>query len=451
MRRAALLLMLWVSLGFPAALANPPLPSTDDARVSWPTSWVDLLQDLALLAEQPHYSDAELKHASKAFINLRGEMQRKSVTDEQTRFDALQNSHQLENWIRLNQPQYQAFRLLQQALKSEQQLQSLPRPDTDLIRHLSLGQSHPEVVVLRRLLAARLGERLPAHLNNRAVWDPALIEALKRYQGHNGLNTTGTLTPATIDSIMASGEHRIKAIRYSLRQWLQLPPRLNGDSIIVNLPHFNLLVLQDNQVRLTLPVIVGNPNTPTPRFNSRFNSITVNPSWTPPYSIISSELIPAYHRDSQSLKRQGFELLSGPRSAPEKLPWSEVESLERALANHRLVQRPGSNNALGKARLNLVNSNAIYLHDTPNRKLFRQTNRALSHGCIRVGNIDALLTYLADQAPRASRDAVRAALKTGDSLTRRIRSKTEVYIVYMPAWPNADGTLSIAADIYNKI
>ncbi|SDK01241.1 Putative peptidoglycan binding domain-containing protein [Ferrimonas sediminum] len=444
-------LMLIGCLWLPGVDATPASTTTDSTMLEWPQTWIALLQDLSLLPEQPEYGDAQLKAASKAFISLKGQLQQRSVSRELSSFDALQSSDQLASWIRQSQPQYQAFKLLQRALQSEQKLQNLPRPDATLIRDLSLGQSHPEVVLLRRLLAARLGEVLPEHLRNRAVWDPPLIDALKRYQNINGLKVTGTLTPATLGSVVASGQHRIDAIQYSLRQWLQLPPSLQGDSIIVNLPHFNLLVLQDNRVKLTLPVIVGSPKTPTPRFNSKFNSITINPSWTPPYSIIKNELLPAYQRDPKSLKRQGFELLSGSRNAPQKLPWSEVSSLKQVLKSHRLTQRPGNNNALGKARLNLVNSNAIYLHDTPNRKLFRRANRALSHGCIRVGNIDHLLTYLSEQAPRATRNAVQAALQSGDPLTRRIRNKTEVYIVYMPAWPNPDGSLSIATDIYNII
>ncbi|VEI46874.1 murein L,D-transpeptidase [Actinobacillus equuli] len=46
----------------------------------------------------------------------------------------------------------------------------------------------------------------------------------------------------------------------------------------------------------------------------------------------------------------------------------------------------------------MPSSDAIYLHDTPNRGLFGKTDRALSSGCVRVERSDDLASILLKEA-----------------------------------------------------
>ncbi|WP_164125956.1 L,D-transpeptidase family protein, partial [Stenotrophomonas maltophilia] len=57
-------------------------------------------------------------------------------------------------------------------------------------------------------------------------------------------------------------------------------------------------------------------------------------------------------------------------------------------------QPPGAANALGKMKFMFPNRHAIYLHDTPSRQYFGQSYRALSNGCVRVQNPEALAEVL---------------------------------------------------------
>ena len=68
--------------------------------------------------------------------------------------------------------------------------------------------------------------------------------------------------------------------------------------------------------------------------------------------------------------------------------------LERAEAARRgyirtkrgaIRQKPGPGNSLGQMKVEMANSHAIYLHDTPSKSLFEREIRAFSHGCIRLG------------------------------------------------------------------
>ncbi|BDY05937.1 L,D-transpeptidase family protein [Ferrimonas sp. YFM] len=445
--RSLILLLLTLSL----PLQGQPLwPAPGQAP--WADHWYQLLVDLQFSAERPADA-AQANLASERLVRFQASLQGRSPDPTLQKLTQIGSADELQAWVNGIAPSYQAFERLRAALHEELKLASLPRPDFTEISAYSLGQAHKELVPLRRLLAARLGETLPPHLVNRDVWDPPLIDALRRFQRESQLPESGRLTPETIAALSMDNQARLAAIRFSLRQWLQLPPKLSGDAILVNLPHYQLMALEGKKVHMVLPVIIGAPETPTPRFNSRFSTVTLNPSWTPPWSIIRGELLPAYRRDSNSLKRQGFELIDPKTPGSLPLPWQSVApgQLPDLLSQYQLKQKPGSNNALGTARLNLVNSNAIFLHDTPNRKLFRRSQRALSHGCIRIQDIDRLLSYLERNIPLPERQKLQYAKKSRDSFTQRLGTTAKVYIVYMPAWPKGDNGASIAADIYNLI
>ena len=49
-----------------------------------------------------------------------------------------------------------------------------------------------------------------------------------------------------------------------------------------------------------------------------------------------------------------------------------------------MVQPPGAANALGRIKFNFPNKFQVYLHDTPEKRLFSADKRAFSHGCMRV-------------------------------------------------------------------
>ena len=56
-------------------------------------------------------------------------------------------------------------------------------------------------------------------------------------------------------------------------------------------------------------------------------------------------------------------------------------------------QLPGPGNALGRIKFEMPNEFDAYLHDTPLRSLFAKAERHLSHGCIRVGQIQPLASF----------------------------------------------------------
>jgi len=66
---------------------------------------------------------------------------------------------------------------------------------------------------------------------------------------------------------------------------------------------------------------------------------------------------------------------------PDTIRWSRYP---REKLPFQFKQGSGEGNALGKFKFVFENNSSVYLHDTNNKNGFRMSNRAISHGCVRV-------------------------------------------------------------------
>lgn len=114
---------------------------------------------------------------------------------------------------------------------------------------------------------------------------------------------------------------------------------------------------------------------------------------------------------------------------------------------YRIRQKAGDDSALGRYKFNMPSSDAIYLHDTPNRGLFGKTGRALSSGCVRVEKSDELATILLKEAGWGS-DKKNQVLGSKKTTSAQIRSDNPVYLYYVTAWVEG-GKVQTLPDIYN--
>ena len=96
-------------------------------------------------------------------------------------------------------------------------------------------------------------------------------------------------------------------------------------------------------------------------------SVNLNPTWTVPTSIIKNEIIPHMQKDPGYLARAKIRILdnSGKEVDPKSINWST----QRA-TNYTLRQDSGAGNSLGSIRINMPNKLAVYMHDTPSKRLF---------------------------------------------------------------------------------
>jgi murein L,D-transpeptidase YcbB/YkuD len=209
-------------------------------------------------------------------------------------------------------------------------------------------------------------------------------------------------------------------LRVNMERWRWMPRSIATNYLYVNVPSYELRVMQDGVQLSSYDVVVGARGTPTPQMVSPTGSFVVNPAWYVPASIVRKSGLRA--------GRGGF---IGRRNADGSMT---------------VMQPPGPRNALGRIKFNLENDQAIYLHDTNAKAAFDRDARALSHGCVRVKDIDQLATELMEQGGDGA--ALAEALAGTQTATLQLPQTWPVYIVYFTADTDENGAVVTYGDPY---
>ena len=309
-----------------------------------------------------------------------------------------------------------------------------------------------EALGRERAIAAQGG--WPKDLRERLLLEGDLHEndpldvGLKRFQWRHGLDQTGELDSDTKAELNVTAEARAEQVRINLERWRWLPQDLGHRRIMVNIAAFELQVIEDEEVVLAMRVVVGKAYRRTPVFSDTVRYIVLNPNWHVPRSIAVDELIPKIQSDPSYLERFGMRLLtSGPNPQevdPSTVDWSTMKADSFP---YRFRQDPGRLNALGHIKFMFPNAYDVYLHDTPSRALFAETQRDFSHGCIRIEKPLDLAVYLMRKGSRWDREAIEETLDEGTERTIYLPRPTPIHLLYWTAWADEDGTIQFRRDI----
>jgi murein L,D-transpeptidase YcbB/YkuD len=239
-------------------------------------------------------------------------------------------------------------------------------------------------------------------------------------------------------------------IRMNMERWRWAPRDLGERYILVNVPAYLLQVMERDQPVLSMRVIVGDPEHQTPLFSDAMTYVVFSPYWNIPPTILREETLPRVARDPDFLRRNNIEVIgTGGEEGdidPRSIDWSD-ESITSSL---RFRQRPGDDNALGLVKFIFPNHFSVYLHDTPNDRLFSKTRRCLSHGCVRIEDPVAMAKYVMRDQPEWTETRIRAAMQAGHEQTAKLKTPIPVHIGYWTAWVEPDGkTVTYTDDPYN--
>jgi L,D-transpeptidase YcbB len=108
---------------------------------------------------------------------------------------------------------------------------------------------------------------------------------------------------------------------------------------------------------------VGKVDHPSPQLTATIQSITINPTWTIPRSIVENEIIPKLKKDPGYLRRAKLIVLD------QRGRKTNLRHFRHAATSLIFRQEPGSKNALGRLRIDMPNPHAVYMHDTPLQRL----------------------------------------------------------------------------------
>ena len=236
-------------------------------------------------------------------------------------------------------------------------------------------------------------------------------------------------------------------IRMNLVRWRWMPRELGDRYVFVNVPAYQMQVMDGGKPVLAMRVIVGDPEHQTPLFSDEMTTIVFSPNWNVPESIIRREMLPKLVDDPGFLQRQNIQVVgtSGQVIDQNAVDWYD----ESALARLRFRQEPGPKNALGLVKFQFPNPFDVYMHDTPQDALFNKEHRALSHGCIRLENPMALAQYVLRDKPDWTTEKITAAMNAGKEQAFPLKEHLPVHIGYFTAWVNPDGSVTYTDDPYN--
>ena len=306
-------------------------------------------------------------------------------------------------------------------------------------------------------LAGRLMREnyLPSTYVPLEMFDDTLLTALQRFQRDRGLEQTRYVGPETLRELNVSATERVKTLLINLERWRWLQRDFTEEKeIFVNVAGYELLGLQAGSIQLRLPVIVGKTFHATPIFSSLIQHVEFNPFWSVPNSIASNEILPKLKKDQKYLQTQHMRLFTEIAGQTHELSAVELDWRSMTSASMRryvIRQEPGEWNALGKMKFIFPNPYSVYLHDTPQRSLFNQRERAFSHGCIRVHEPEKLAIFLLSTPSDAwTFERIQSQVASGEHRAIKLPKPVRVHVSYRTAWVEADGSIHFRKDLYQR-
>jgi murein L,D-transpeptidase YcbB/YkuD len=281
----------------------------------------------------------------------------------------------------------------------------------------------------------------PASILARAAAAPSLVSYLRAASQVNPLYAQ--LRDAAWAAMQSSGGQLDPRVLASLDRARDIPPQ--GRYVMVDTGGARLYMIEDGRIVDSMKVIVGkdDPSTQTPMLASTIYYATLNPYWHVSPDMVRS-LIARNVLDQGLgyLRSHGYQVLSPDGSDelldPAKVDWRAV-SAGREMVKVR--QLPGPLNSMGHIKFPFPNSSDLYLHDTPNKDLFAQDDRTLSHGCIRLEDAARFGRWLMGSDPQtSSREPEQNVL---------LPSPVPIYVTYLTAQVK-DGQLTLLDDLYGR-
>ncbi|MFO8085246.1 MAG: L,D-transpeptidase family protein [Desulfobacterales bacterium] len=284
------------------------------------------------------------------------------------------------------------------------------------------------------------------------LYDRKLEKAVRKFQENHGLEADGIIGKNTITQLNISAGKRREQILINLERWRWLPRHLGQRYIRVNTASFSLQAVDKDEIQLDMRVIVGKDYQITPVFSKQLRYIEFNPYWNVPRDIVRTEILPQVTKNPEYLDLNNYEIVNGLKDNSPLVDHSEIDWQMIGTGNFpgRVRQTPGPWNALGQIKFMFPNKFDVYLHDTPEKKLFQKTYRALSHGCIRLEKPIDLAVFVLQDDLGWNRKQIEKILRNKQRKAVGISSTCMIHLLYFTCWIDQQGTIQFRDDIYKR-
>ena len=279
-----------------------------------------------------------------------------------------------------------------------------------------------------------------------AIADPPIDRAAQRalleeaIAQHRVASTLTSLLPdhdeyralkAALAATPRENRAAILRLRANLERWRWLPRQLGQRYLLVNVPAFELQLVEDGKTVSRHRIVVGKAATATPQFSTTATGLILNPWWDVPQSIVAESVGRLVRTNPAAARARGYR-------------WSS------AGGRLHVRQGPGAGNALGQMKLVMPNPFTVYIHDTPSKPLFEEPVRTFSHGCIRTQNPFDLAEKLLAATPGWDRAAIERVVAGGKTTPVTFARPVAVYITYFTATTDGAGKVVAHTDVYRR-
>ncbi|MGR3603469.1 MAG: L,D-transpeptidase family protein [Heliomarina sp.] len=310
---------------------------------------------------------------------------------------------------------------------------------------LEPGDGGPQVVALRnRLIAMGYMERTAS-----MTYDTKLQQAVIAFQSAHGLAEDGVAGAGTLDEINTSAETRLQSVLVALERERWTNMERGERHVLVNLTDFSAKIVDQGEVVFKTKSVIGQNSSDrrSPEFSDVMEHMIVNPSWHVPRSIMTKEYLPQLQKNPNAARHLIITDRRGQRVNREAMDFTQFTARNFPFD---MRQPPSNSNALGLVKFMFPNKYNIYLHDTPQKSLFKRETRAFSHGCIRLADpfdFAYALLSLQEDDPRGYFQSV---LRTGTETKINLEKPLPVHLIYRTAVISDKGRVEFRRDVYGR-
>jgi L,D-transpeptidase YcbB len=298
-------------------------------------------------------------------------------------------------------------------------------------RLLQQGMEDPRVVLIRQRLA--MTGDFPGIVVDSPSFEPALAEALRRYQARHHLEVDGMIGPASVRELNRPAKERIDQLRGNLERARWLLAEVRGRFLMLDPAGRQVVLMENSQPTVALPAEFAPAARDAAEFRAEMRFLVVHPDWVLPQRLVEAQVAPLARRAPAELVARGLQVFdsAGAEIDAARANWSRPAGLI-------VRQVPGPRSFLGAIRFPMPNTRHIFVHGGPSE------GQALP-GSIRLDDPAVLARALAGPPANWTTETLGAALASGTPRTLTLGAPVPVIYANWSAWVEVDGTVSFRA------
>ena len=237
-----------------------------------------------------------------------------------------------------------------------------------------------------------------------------------------------------------------KRLRANMEMWRWMNEDMGDVHVLNNIPEFMQYVYKNGEIIRSEKIVAGMIDKQSSIFSRPLKYVVLRPKWRVPESIMVHEVWPSLRRGGGLMRQYGLQLES---KDGKSLDWHKIDWSKDDIRNYIVTQPPGGISALGVVKFSFPSQHTIFMHDTPDKWMFRHSQRTLSHGCLRVQKPVELAEIMLREGNGWDKAKMLEQMKSGPLNNEVvIEKRIPIHLTYFTAWIDASGKLKTFSDIY---